>query len=126
MVSEPETEALQRELAQWDEWISASITRAEVIRACRLAAARGLPGAVGQQLVHRAESVVAGIAMLEVDMNLMHAAAATDPVFLRTVDAIHLAALLSLGEDVGAVITYDERLAGAARQHNLPVVTPTG
>jgi hypothetical protein len=124
VVSEPESEALQSELSRWDEWISASIAQAEVVRACRLAAARGLPGVVGQQLVHRAESVVAGIAMLDVDMRLMREAGTTDPVFLGTVDAIHLAALRSLGADVGAVFTYNDLLATAARQLNLTVLSP--
>ncbi len=63
--------------------------------------------------------------MLEVDMSLMRAAGAADPVFLRTADAIHVAALLSLRDEIGVVVTYDERLVGAARQHNLVVVSPS-
>jgi predicted nucleic acid-binding protein len=47
-----------------------------------------------------------------------------DPVRLRTLDAIHLAAALSLGDEVGAMFTYDGRLADAARQYGLEVREP--
>jgi predicted nucleic acid-binding protein len=37
---------------------------------------------------------------------------------------VHLAAALSLGKDLGAVITYDLGLAAAARHHKLEVLSP--
>ena len=43
---------------------------------------------------------------------------------LRTVDAIHLATALLIKDELEAVITYDARLAEAARAHDLAVVTP--
>jgi len=39
-------------------------------------------------------------------------------------DALHLASALSLGEDLAAVVVYDDRLAGAARQTGLRVLAP--
>jgi hypothetical protein len=38
---------------------------------------------------------------------------------------MHLAAALSFGEELGALVTYDLRLAAAAKQHQLEVLTPT-
>jgi uncharacterized protein len=43
---------------------------------------------------------------------------------LRTLDAIHLATALLIKDELEAVITYDVRLARAARAHDLAVVTP--
>lgn len=44
---------------------------------------------------------------------------------LRTLDAIHLATALRLGSDLDAVVTYDNRLAEAARTLGLPVAAPS-
>ena len=46
-----------------------------------------------------------------------------DPM-LRSLDAIHLATALQLGQDLEALVTYDSRLAAAAKRQQLPVVTP--
>lgn len=43
---------------------------------------------------------------------------------LRSLDAIHLASALSMGSELDALITYDVRLADAARAAGLTVVTP--
>jgi predicted nucleic acid-binding protein len=42
---------------------------------------------------------------------------------LRSLDAIHLATAISIGEDLDFV-TYDDRLAAAAREEGLRVVQP--
>jgi len=47
----------------------------------------------------------------------------TDPL-LRTLDALHLASALRLGEDLGAFVAYDHRLTRAARTEGLVVHTP--
>ena len=51
----------------------------------------------------------------------MHQAARLDPPLLRSLDAIHLASALSLGNDLGAMLTFDRRLAQAALQAGIPV-----
>ncbi len=43
---------------------------------------------------------------------------------LRTLDAIHLASALDMGADLEAFVTYDARLAAAARDAGLTVVSP--
>ena len=43
---------------------------------------------------------------------------------LRSLDALHVAAALSLGPAVAHFVTYDVRLAAAARDHGLDVVAP--
>ena len=43
---------------------------------------------------------------------------------VRSLDAIHLATALSLGDDLGVLLTYDARMADAARSLGLPVESP--
>jgi hypothetical protein len=43
---------------------------------------------------------------------------------MRSLDAIHLAAAMSLGPDLGVVVAYDERLLAAASLFGLPVAFP--
>jgi uncharacterized protein len=123
VVSESESAALEFELGRWQERITAPISIAEVLRACRVAAA-GAGRAAARRVVDQAERVLSAVAILETDTPLMREAGRLDPVGLRTLDAIHLAAALSLGKDLGSVITYDIRLAAAAKHHKLQVLSP--
>ena len=47
-----------------------------------------------------------------------------EPEALRSLDAIHLATAERLGADLGGLITYDDRLAHAARRLGLRVSSP--
>ena len=47
-----------------------------------------------------------------------------DPVGLRSLDAVHLATALDLGDDLEGLVTYDDRLADAATANGVPVVAP--
>jgi len=51
-------------------------------------------------------------------------AATIGPATLRTLDAIHLASASALGADLEAFVTYDRRLAEAARALGMPVASP--
>jgi len=46
-----------------------------------------------------------------------------DPM-LRSLDAVHLATALLLRAELDVLLTYDDRLAEAARAHDLPVAAP--
>jgi hypothetical protein len=61
---------------------------------------------------------------LAVSTEVLISAAALKGPFLRTLDAIHLATAARLGGRLTAFITYDRRLASAAADSGLPVVTP--
>jgi hypothetical protein len=58
-------------------------------------------------------TLMSRIALVEVDDHAVPRSAALPPPELRTLDAIHLATALSLGEDLGAICDYDSRLADA-------------
>jgi predicted nucleic acid-binding protein len=67
---------------------------------------------------------MARLTLIELSRVLLDAAA-TLPQPLRSLDAIHLAAAQSLGADLAAVFTYDQRMAQAATGLGIVVETPT-
>ena len=67
---------------------------------------------------------LAGVVLHKVTADLLRKAARLTPTRLRALDAIHLATALSLGVDDTSLVTYDARLADAARSHGLRVVQP--
>ena len=72
----------------------------------------------------RLRSLLAMVEVFELDGRIADRAASVTPTLIRTLDAIHLATALELGDGLGAFITYDDRLADAARAAGLPVVQP--
>ena len=62
--------------------------------------------------------------VIGLDAGIRARAATLLPLALRTADAIHLATALELGAAQLPLVTYDERLAGAARAHGFTVVQP--
>jgi predicted nucleic acid-binding protein len=116
VVAEPETEALRAWLADTDsEWVSSDLARTELMRAVR----RSTP----DRLV-RAREVLDSLILLGVTTSIFDAAGRLDPLVLRTLDAVHLAAALDLGDDLEAIVTYDGRLAEAAGANGIATVAP--
>lgn len=116
IVAEPETAVLQAWLAETGgEWVSSDLARTELMRTVR----RGAP----DQLV-RARAVLDSVILVEITTAIFEAAGRLDPAMLRTLDAVHLAAALDLGDDLEAIVTYDERLAAAAQANGVPSIAP--
>ena len=70
------------------------------------------------------DRVLEGVAIVELDPAIARVAASLGPPKLRTLDAIHIATAMALLPDLDAFVTYDDRLAEAARAVGLPVVRP--
>ena len=70
------------------------------------------------------DRVLDEVEIIELDPAIARVAASLSPRLLRTLDAIHLATALALGPELDAFVTYDDRLAEAARTLGLPVVRP--
>jgi len=68
-------------------------------------------------MIARAEFVRLSPALLDLSAML-------GPPELRTLDAIHLAAARVLGDELGAVVTYDRHLGDAARSLKMRVAAP--
>ncbi len=62
--------------------------------------------------------------LVAIDDRMLDAAGVLEPAILRTLDAIHVATALSIGDDLEAVVTYDDRMADAARLLGLPTTSP--
>jgi len=118
VVFEPESAALRVFLKGYAARLSSGLAEVEVPRALR----RAGYGAAEQR---RAVELLARIALVDVDRAILRAAAAIAPANLRSLDAIHLATALSLGQDLAGIITYDQRLAEAAISADLEVWAPT-
>lgn len=115
-VREPETSALETYLAQCDGVITSRLAVVECLRA-----ARRVPRA---RVLQAVEHVLEVVYLVEITPAILESAAMAEPSLLRTLDAIHLATALSIGDPDLEVIVYDERLAEAARARGLQVVQP--
>jgi predicted nucleic acid-binding protein len=116
VVAEAETAALLAWLGQQTQTLVASdLARAELFRATRRAAP--------DRLV-RAREVLDILVLTEVGTAIFEQAGRLEPPALRTLDALHLASALDLGDDLDGMVTYDDRLASAAQLHGVPVIGP--
>jgi predicted nucleic acid-binding protein len=69
--------------------------------------------------------LLAGLDLLPVGGFIVEKAATVDPRELRSLDAVHLASALSVEEELIALVTYDQRIAEAARADHLVVAAPS-
>ena len=117
VVPERETAALEKELERWPDRLSSELAAVECYRAVRR---RG-----GNASLHeRVRQVLASCTLIRFDNSLMRLAEHVGPPMIRSLDALHLASALSLGDYPEAFITYDDRLAAAARTVKLRVLQP--
>jgi len=115
VVAEPESAALRRRLRRWPVRASCGLARVEVVRAVR---------PHGPEAIDRARQVLAALELLALDDELLDTAAMLD-LPIRSLDAIHLAAALRLGGALGELVTYDARMAEAARTVGLVTSRPS-
>jgi len=117
VVSEAETAALRAWMGEAERTpVSCDLARTELLRAVRRAAP--------DRVVH-ARAVLDSITLIEVTTSVFEEAGRLDPTVLRSLDAVHLAAALSLGDDLDGIVTYDERFAEAAQSNGVPVTSPS-
>ena len=73
----------------------------------------------------QARAVLDSLTLVAVSAATFESAGRLDPTVLRTLDAIHVAAALELGDDLASIVTYDTRLAAGAQANGIPVTAPT-
>jgi predicted nucleic acid-binding protein len=115
IVDEPEGDDLRAFLAPIARQATSIVGRVEVERTV----ARRAPA----RLAHVA-GLLDDLVIVALEPDVAAAAATIGPPTLRTLDAIHLASAAALGTDLEALVTYDRRLADAARALGLPVASP--
>ncbi|MHB8512007.1 MAG: type II toxin-antitoxin system VapC family toxin [Actinomycetota bacterium] len=115
VVHEPESPALRQYLRRRRPLVSSALARTEVARAL-------LP--LGPQAVQRGYEVLARIELVRINDRVLTAAGTLLPADSRSLDAIHLATAEELGSDLARIITYDSRMATAARVLGFTVSSP--
>lgn len=114
-VREPESTALRRYLRRKRPLVSSALARTEVLRAL-------LPA--GDEAVARGRSVLERLDLVRINDRVLNAAGELRPPELRSLDAIHLATAQQLGDELAALVTYDDRMVTAARQLGYKIVQP--
>ena len=117
IVTERESPALRRFLARWPERTSAVLLRTEAVRALRRA---GYDSQVGAAL-----RLLGTMRLIRLDEPLLDRASEQEPREMRSLDAVHLGAALTIGSDLGVLVTYDRRLGDAARNRGITVSSPS-
>jgi predicted nucleic acid-binding protein len=116
IVAEPESSALAETIrADWPYLLASEIVAVE----CHRAALR-----IGGAAPTLAANRLAAVGLLELTPEIRRRAEQAGPAELRALDAIHLATTLSVADQIGALLTYDVRLASAARSAGLTVRAP--
>jgi len=117
--AEPESLALRAWLRDRSPLLTSRISTVEVARAI----GRKEAGSVAAGRAAAREAFTS-VALTELDAGIANRAAELGPGTLRALDAIHLATALALGGELAAFVTYDGRLADAARAVGLEVIAP--
>jgi len=117
LVEEPHSQAFAR---LYDEnarasWVSSALLRIELTRAVGRARPAALPEAKG---------LLTAFDYVAIDDGIVDGAMGEPDRMLRSLDAIHLATARIFGSELSGLATYDDRLAGAARDAGIAVVDP--
>ena len=114
-VQEPESSALRKYVSRRRPLVSSTLARTEVARALM---------SVGLRAVQRGHDVLSRLELARVNDRILVAAGRITPADIRSLDAIHLATAQQLGSDLARVVTYDEKMAAAARGLGFAVSAP--
>ena len=96
--------------------VSSALLRTEALRAVRH---------LGSDALANVRHGLRRVDLVAIDDRILESAGSLEPQVLRTLDAIHLATALAVGEDLVGVVTYDERMATASRLLGLRTLMPS-
>ena len=116
VVVETETAALMSWLAETERGpVTCDLTRTELARAVRR---------VAPDRMARVRAVLDAVVLLKVTTATFEAAGRLEPNELRSLDAIHVAAALELGDDLEGIVAYDRRLSSVAEANGIAASAP--
>ncbi|NMX04505.1 type II toxin-antitoxin system VapC family toxin [Mobiluncus mulieris] len=106
--------------AQWmaanaQHCYTSDLTRVELLR---------VAGRLGAATRVQARAVLDALNLVAISPAICDTAGLLEPATLRSLDAIHLATALQLGDDLEALVTYDLRLGQAAQMLAIPLLSP--
>ncbi|MBA2497538.1 MAG: type II toxin-antitoxin system VapC family toxin [Acidimicrobiia bacterium] len=114
-INEPQSDSLRRYIRRRRPLVSSALARTEVLRALLDEGDTGLA---------RGREVLARLDLVRVNDRVLNAAGTISPEDLRSLDAIHLATALELGDDIRQLVTYDDRMTAAATALGLRTAGP--
>lgn len=116
LLDEPDTPAIERELAHFERYISSGLLSVELHRL-----------GLRVNMLAVVSELLSGKVLIPVDAEILAAAETITPPAVATLDAIHLATAISLSKagKLDALMTYDKQLAIGAREHGLEVLAPS-
>ena len=117
IVAEEHSGAVRR----WARPRASALYSSDLLRTEGLRAARRL----GAAEVEATSAFIGGLPLVALDARVCIRAGALGPPTLRSLDALHLAAAMVYEDDLEGIVTYDERLAEAARAEGVAVIQPT-
>lgn len=116
VVEEMESAAVRSFLAsRAGRHVSSTLLRTEALRAVRH---------LGPDALMIVRDGLRRVDLIAIDDRILDSAGTLEPRVLRTLDAIHLATAIAVGDDLEAIVTYDERMVEAARLVGLSTATP--
>lgn len=117
VVAESRSEAMASWAATHEARVIASdLLRTELLRATRQAA---------PDRMQCARAVLDSLTLFSLTSATFERAATLDRTELRSLDALHLAAALELGDELDGIVTCDERMGTAATLYGVAVMAPT-
>jgi uncharacterized protein len=117
IVQEDESDALEAWLGERGNVprATSALTRVELVRACRR---------LDPDLVPAATGLLRGLDTVPLRDRVLDTAAALPDRDLRSLDALHLASALTLGDALDVLVAYDHRLLDAAARAGVPTGAP--
>ena len=97
--------------------VSSDLARTEMLRTVRR---------VSPDKLASANALLAALDTINLDQEHYSQAGMTEPIQLRSLDALHLTAALLFRPELDGLVTYDKRLAEAAALVGVTVIAPTG
>jgi len=116
VIEETESAAVRSLLAgRASRRVSSALLRTEALRAVRH---------LGPDALTIVRDGLRRVDLIAIDDRILDSAGTLERRVLRTLDAIHLATAIAVGDDLEAIVTYDERMVEAARLLGLSTATP--
>jgi predicted nucleic acid-binding protein len=116
VIEETESAAVRTFLAnRGARRVSSALLRTESLRAVRN---------LGPDALATIREGLRRVDLIGIDDRILDAAGLLEPQVLRTLDAIHLATAMAVGDDLETIVTYDARMVDAARLMGLSTATP--
>mgnify|MGYP006275813897 CR=1 FL=1 len=107
-------------LRAWLEERHEDLVASDLLRTEALRVARKL----SPEATLLARQLLEAVSLVTVSSDICERAADLDPDIMRSLDAIHVATALALGDRLSAVVTYDARMADACAAYGLRVEAP--